>query len=171
MISLQTLRTRLSDLRGAIAISPLLLTVLTIAFVFVADNGTFWSTATQIFSGHPLSYAGYMLAVFSLTLALFSLFAYPWTVKPFLGFIVILSAITSYYVDALGVIIDRDMIQNVMVTTIAESRHLITAGFVIHAGSHPHGGHAGDDLRGQFGVGRRVADGRPEILFLDPARA
>ena len=132
MISLQTLRTRLSDLRGAIAISPLLLTVLTIAFVLVADNGTFWSTATQIFSGHPLSYAGYMLAVFSLTLALFSLFAYPWTVKPFLGFIVILSAITSYYVDALGVIIDRDMIQNVMVTTIAESRHLITAGFVIH---------------------------------------
>lgn len=132
MTPFQTLRTRLSDLRGTFGIPPLLLTVLTIAFVFVADNGTFWATATQIFSGHPLSYAGYMLAVFFLTLALFSLFAYPWTVKPFLICVVILSAITSYYVDALGVIIDRDMIQNVMVTTVAESRHLITAGFVIH---------------------------------------
>ncbi|MCD2311450.1 phosphoethanolamine transferase [Pseudosulfitobacter pseudonitzschiae] len=132
MTSLHPLRTRLNHLRGAIVLSPLMLTVLTIAFVLVADNGTFWSIGTQIFSGHALSFAGYMLAVFFLTLALFSLFAYPWTVKPFLIFIVLLSAVTSYYVDALGVIIDRDMIQNVMVTTMAESRHLITAGFVAH---------------------------------------
>lgn len=43
-----------------------------------------------------------------------------------------LSALTSYYMDRLGVIIDRHMIQNVMATTITESKHLITFGLVSH---------------------------------------
>jgi lipid A ethanolaminephosphotransferase len=132
MTLFQTLRLQSDVLRDAGAITPVMLTALTTAFVFCIDNGTFWSVASDVFSGHALSFAGYMLAVFSLTLALFSLFAFPWSVKPFLIFIVILSAVTSYYVDQLGVIIDRDMIQNVMVTTLAESRHLITPDFVIH---------------------------------------
>ena len=34
--------------------------------------------------------------------------------------------------DSLGVIIDRDMIQNAAVTTFTESKHLITLGFVTH---------------------------------------
>jgi len=53
-------------------------------------------------------------------------------VKPFLVAILVMAAMTSYYVDTLGVIVDRDMIQNIMVTTVAESRHLITAGYVTH---------------------------------------
>lgn len=43
-----------------------------------------------------------------------------------------LSAVTSYYVDTLGIVVDRDMIQNVAVTTFAESKHLITLAFVLH---------------------------------------
>jgi len=105
---------------------------LTVLFTFCAHNATFWSIGADVFSGHPLSFAGYMLAVFALTLGAFSLFALPWVVKPFAIFIVMLGACTSYYMDSLGVIIDRDMIQNVMVTTMAESRHLITLSFVSH---------------------------------------
>jgi lipid A ethanolaminephosphotransferase len=105
---------------------------LTIVLVFCIDNATFWSIATGIFEGHLLSFAGFMLAIMFLTYGAFSLFALPWLVKPFLMFVVILSAVTSYYMDRLGVVIDRDMIQNVMVTTITESKHLITAGFVAH---------------------------------------
>jgi lipid A ethanolaminephosphotransferase len=114
------------------AFSPLTLMALAVGFVFVADNRTFWSIGAQVFSGHPVSFAGFMLAVFSLTLGAFSLFAWPWVVKPFAVFILLLGAVASYYTDTLGVIIDRDMIQNVMVTTVAESKHLITFGFVAH---------------------------------------
>jgi lipid A ethanolaminephosphotransferase len=132
MTPIQSLKHRSAALRERFSVTPVVLTALTIAFVLCADNGSFWTIASDVFAGHPLSYAGYMAAVFFLTLGAFSLFAFPWTVKPFLIFIVILSAMTSYYVDTLGVIIDRDMIQNIMVTTFAESRHLITSGYVIH---------------------------------------
>ncbi|WP_341235418.1 phosphoethanolamine--lipid A transferase [uncultured Sulfitobacter sp.] len=123
---------RSSILRERISISPVLLTVLAIAFVFSVDNSTFWYIASDVFSGHLLSLVGYMGAVFCLTLGAFSLFAFPWTVKPFLISMLILAAMTSYYVDTLGIIVDRDMIQNVMVTTVAESKHLITLGYVTH---------------------------------------
>lgn len=128
----KTLTTRIAYLRDAYPVSPLVLSIATLVFVFYIDNDTFWSIGSDVFAGHPLSFGAYILAVFTLMLSFFSVFAFPWVVKPFLAFIVILSAITSYYMDNLGVIIDRDMIQNVMVTTVTESKHLITASFVLH---------------------------------------
>lgn len=113
-------------------LSPFTLICLAGIFIFGAYNATFWGKASEIFAGHPASFAGYILAVYFLLVSAFSLFGFPWVVKPFLAFIVILSAVTSYYMDSLGVIIDRDMIQNVMVTTITESKHLVTFGFVSH---------------------------------------
>jgi lipid A ethanolaminephosphotransferase len=103
-----------------------------VLFVAVMDNATFWSIGADAFDGHPLSLAAIAAALFSLTLAAFSPFALPWIVKPFAIFILILSSVTSYYMDTLGVFIDREMIQNVMVTTVTESKHLITFGFVAH---------------------------------------
>lgn len=113
-------------------LSPMSVIALTAVFVFFAYNATFWGKAAEIFAGHPVSFVGYILAVYFLLLAAFSIFGFPWLVKPFLVLMVVLSAVTSYYMDSLGVIIDRDMIQNVMVTTLTESKHLITFGFVSH---------------------------------------
>ncbi len=121
---------RMGSLRSAIPLSPITLIVLTCGFIFCAYNATFWSIAVEIFEGHPVSLAAYIAAVFFLLVATFSFFGFPWIVKPFLAVMVILSAVTSFYMDKLGVIIDRDMIQNVMVTTVTESKHLITFGFV-----------------------------------------
>jgi len=70
--------------------------MLTIIFVFCTYNAMFWSIAADVFTGHPLSLAGYMSALFFLTLSAFSFLAFPWIVKPFLGFIVLLSSVTSY---------------------------------------------------------------------------
>lgn len=132
MPPIPALNIRFSNLRNMMQLSPITLIVVTVAFIFCAYNATFWSKASDIFAGHPISFFGYILAVYFLLLAAFSLFGFPWVVKPFLVFVVVLSAVTSYYMDSLGVIIDRDMIQNVMVTTITESKHLITFGFVSH---------------------------------------
>ena len=124
------LKTRFHTLRQAYPLAPIGLVTLTILYIFATMNATFWSIGAEVFAGHPLSFTGYILAVFFLTLAFFAAFSFPWLVKPFLVFMVILSAVTSYYMDTLGVIIDRDMIQNVMVTTVTESKHLFTAGFM-----------------------------------------
>jgi lipid A ethanolaminephosphotransferase len=132
MFATQPFHDSVASLRGALHLSPLSLMAVTVAFAFAAHNATFWSIGADVFAGHPLSFAGFMLAVFALTLGAFSLLAWPWTAKPFAIFIVMLGAVSSYYMDSLGVIIDRDMIQNVMVTTVAESKHLITVSFVLH---------------------------------------
>jgi lipid A ethanolaminephosphotransferase len=132
MTPFQTFISHFNALRISTPVSPILLVALTVAVIFCIDNTTFWSLATQIFEGHPASFAGYMLAIAFLAFGVFSLFAFPWVVKPLLVFIVVLSAVTSYYMDSLGVIVDRDMIQNVMVTTLTESKHLITISFLAH---------------------------------------
>jgi len=130
MTSFASLKTRLSTLRNAWPLSPLSIMALTIAFTFIADNSTFWRIGSEIFLGHSISFFAYVCAVFFLMLAFFSFFSFPWLVKPFGVVMLLTSAVTSYYMDTLGVIIDRDMIQNVMVTTLTESKHLITFGFI-----------------------------------------
>lgn len=132
MITYPIIKTRIHKLRNNYPVSPVVLCALTLVYIFGATNTTFWSIGVEVFAGHLLSFVGFVLAIFCLMLVFFAAFAFPWTVKPFLIFMVILSAVTSYYMDALGVIIDRDMIQNVLVTTITESKHLLTFGFIKH---------------------------------------
>ncbi|MDH5530274.1 MAG: phosphoethanolamine--lipid A transferase, partial [Paracoccaceae bacterium] len=115
-----------------ITISAPAMSICAAAFVFFAYNATYWTKGIEIFSGHMFLLVGYSLIVYFLTLAFFALFSFRLTVKPFLIIILILSAATSYYMDRLGVMIDRDMIQNVVTTTLTESKHLITADFVTH---------------------------------------
>jgi len=114
------------------ALRPVVLTAFTTLFVLVAYNATFWTRGLDVFIGHEGAFAVFGVALYFLTLAFFALFSLPYLVKPFLIFILILSAVTSYFMDTLGVMIDREMIQNAMVTTLTESKHLITIGFISH---------------------------------------
>ena len=122
----------LNRLRTELVARPLTLLASVILFVLLVDNNTFWRIGSDVFSGHPFAFAGMVAALYCLTVAVFSPFALPVFVKPFSIFILILSSVTGYYMDTLGAFIDREMIQNVMVTTVTESKHLITIGFLLH---------------------------------------
>ena len=122
----------LRRLRAQLVVRPLTLLGSVVLFVLLVDNNTFWRIGSDVFSGHPFAFAGMVAALYCLTVAVFSPFALPVFVKPFSIFILILSSVTGYYMDTLGAFIDREMIQNVMVTTVTESKHLITMGFLLH---------------------------------------
>ena len=122
----------LNRLRTELVARPLTLLASVVLFVLLVDNNTFWRIGSDVFSGHPFAFAGMVAALYCLTVAVFSPFALPIFVKPFSIFILILSSVTGYYMDTLGAFIDREMIQNVMVTTVTESKHLITIGFLLH---------------------------------------
>ena len=113
-------------------LAPVSLAVLVAGALLLGYNATFWAKGAEIFAGHPVKFLLLDLAILSLTCAFFALFAFRWTVRPFLAAMLILTAVTSYYMDTLGVIIDRDMIQNVATTTFTESKHLLTPGFALH---------------------------------------
>lgn len=102
------------------------------AFIMAADNLTFWQRGWEIFDGNLRQLAGWGLAVSMLTLLTLTLFGFRWLLRPMAAVLLILASVTSYYMDSLGIVIDREMIQNAMLTTVTESKHLITVHFLIH---------------------------------------
>ncbi len=113
-------------------IHPIVLMMGVAIFIIAFDNGTFWQEGFEKFPEHPGQFAVLIGAVFFLFMAIMSIFGGRWVVKPAMAFFLILSAVSSYYVDKLGVVIDRDMVQNVVTTTFNEGKHLITISFVSH---------------------------------------
>lgn len=113
-------------------LSALSLNTLTALFIMIADNRTFWRLGYGLFDGQIPAQMVFGTAVLALTLLIITFFGFRWLQKPVIAFLLILSAVTSYYMDTLGIIIDRDMIQNAMATTFNESKHLITFSFVLH---------------------------------------
>ena len=113
-------------------LSPTTLNLAVAAFIMAVDNRTFWSRGVAIFDESWLSLVLFGGAVWAMTLFLLTLFGFRWLQKPVAVFALMLSAVTSYFMDTLGVMIDRDMIQNAVTTTVAESKHLLTPDFLLH---------------------------------------
>jgi lipid A ethanolaminephosphotransferase len=119
-------------LANAPVLSPLALNVAVATYLIALCNQTFWGHLLRIFDGWTVAAVVFAAAVWALVLLVISLLAVRWLQKPVLVALLVTAAVTSYYVDVLGVVVDRDMIQNAMTTTFAESRHLITAQFAGH---------------------------------------
>jgi lipid A ethanolaminephosphotransferase len=113
-------------------LSPLALNLAVATYLMALCNRTFWGHLLRIFDGWTLSAIVFAAAVWALMLLVISLLAVRRLQKPMLVALLIVAAVTSYYVDVLGVVVDRDMIQNAMTTTFAESKHLVTAQFIGH---------------------------------------
>ncbi len=113
-------------------LSWLSLNILVTSYLLAACNLTFWRLNAEIFDHAWVTVVIFGVAVWALTMLLVTFFAFRWWQKPVLAVLLILAAVTSYYMDTLGVVIDREMIQNAMTTTLQESKHLITFGFISH---------------------------------------
>jgi lipid A ethanolaminephosphotransferase len=118
------------DLRPAF--TPLALNLIVTTYLLALCNATFWGHLVRIFEGRMLLGAVFAGAMWALLFLVVSLLAVRHVQKPVLVAMLLIAAVSSYYADKLGVIVDREMIQNAMTTTFAESRHLITADFILH---------------------------------------
>lgn len=114
------------------AISAAWLNIIVSGYIMAACNATFWRRGYDIFDGNLTRQLVFGAAIWAVTLLTVTLFGFRWLQKPVLIGLLVLSSVTSYYMDTLGVVIDRDMIQNAATTTFTESRHLITPGFIGH---------------------------------------
>ena len=115
-----------------ISLSAGTLSLIVAAVLMAAYNATFWSRGAEIFRSHPGQLIVFGLAIYALLVSFVGVFSFRPIVRPALAVLLIVSAVTSYYMDTLGVMIDRDMIQNVATTTLTESKHLLTFGIVAH---------------------------------------
>lgn len=113
-------------------LSPLALNVIVASYIMAACNRTFWAVGAKIFAGNVLDLVVFGGAIWALTLLIISIFGPGWLQKPVLVFMLVLSAVTSFYMDSFGTVIDREMIQNAMTTTVTEAKHLVTPEFLAH---------------------------------------
>jgi lipid A ethanolaminephosphotransferase len=117
---------------GRPTLSPFLLNALVATYLLALCNTTFWGHLFRIFDGRTVSGLVFAGAVWALMMLVISVLAVRRAQKPVLVALLITAGVTSYYVEVLGVVVDREMIQNAMTTTFAESKHLITLHFVGH---------------------------------------
>ncbi len=117
--------------RNRIVVGPVAMMAGTAVFILAVDNRTFWTKGLEVFPGHVGQLAVLGLALFFLMLAIFSLFASRITLQPFLALVLILSSVTSYCMDHLGIFIDRDVIQNLNLNSIGNSAEIVTLDFIL----------------------------------------
>ncbi len=117
---------------AAPVLPPFLLNAVVATYLLLLCNATFWQHLFRIFAGRMVTALVFAGAVWALMFLVLSVLALRRMQKPVLVALIMIAAVTSYYVDVLGVVVDRDMIQNAMTTTFAESKHLITPHFATH---------------------------------------
>ncbi|GHF42422.1 phosphoethanolamine transferase [Seohaeicola zhoushanensis] len=106
--------------------------MLVATYMLAMFNAGFWTRLTTVFKGDPLHVILFGAAVWTLTVFTLSLVSLPRLHRPAAAAILLLAAASAWYQDQLGILIDKLMIQNVMNTTVAESRHLVTGAYVRH---------------------------------------
>jgi len=107
------------------ALTHLSLNLIASAYMLAVLNAGYWSRMVQILDANPTQIGLFSLVTLGLTVLTLEFFGPGRLQKPTLAVLILLAASASYYERAFGVLIDRDMVRNVLSTTINESRHLI----------------------------------------------
>ncbi|MBW7930241.1 MAG: sulfatase-like hydrolase/transferase [Gammaproteobacteria bacterium] len=106
--------------------TPLALNMAVAGYLLASCNTGFWRHFLQASGGQAsLLLAGGLVAWLLLVL-LASVAGLGRAQRPALALLVLLAAAPAFYVDSYGIVVDREMVQNVMVTTTSEARHLLT---------------------------------------------
>ncbi|WP_085440830.1 phosphoethanolamine transferase [Magnetofaba australis] len=112
---------------------PWQLILLVSLFIAITGNAAFFHGVLEIY---PWSeHSGFLISVgvvFTLLVMLLaSLFGLLLSIKFTLSLFLIIAAVTGYYADALGVIVDKEMINNALQTNAAEAADVITGGMIM----------------------------------------
>lgn len=104
------------------------------SYLVIVLNGAFWQKANRIFAGAPGDIITFGAAIWVLTFLTLTLTSLRWLHRPAVAALIVIAAVADYYQSRFGILIDREMIQNAMLTTVTESKHLVTADFLLHVG-------------------------------------
>ncbi len=113
-------------------IGSITLCLLTTAYLLVVTNQTFWSKAFGYFAADRFGFSIFVIGIAAASLGVVTFFSAKYVTKPFLIFFVIVASAASWFTDSFGVIVDKEMIRNAVVSTGAEAGHLITGRFALH---------------------------------------
>lgn len=99
-------------------------------YIVVSLNAVFWRHMAEVFADTPLQGSLFAATVFALTLLTLELLGPGRLQKPVAATLILIAAAANHFGQTLGIVIDREMVRNVLETTMTESRHLMTAGAI-----------------------------------------
>lgn len=116
--------------RCSLQMSPSRLTLLAAWFFITFTNLSFWQAAINAIgtdSTHKVLFLAtlYLLLITWLNQIL-SLLLLPWLFKPLLSILLIGAAATAYFMDSYGIVIDREMVRNTLMTDPREAGELLS---------------------------------------------
>lgn len=103
------------------------LNLIVAVYVLAMLNAGFWHRMGLVFGESPLQFALFSVVILALTVLTLEFFGPGRLQRPVAAVLILMAAGANYYEQTFGVLIDREMVRNVMETTVTESRHLITA--------------------------------------------
>ncbi|MCV2867688.1 phosphoethanolamine--lipid A transferase [Defluviimonas sp. WL0002] len=106
------------------------LNLIVAVYILAILNTGFWNRLIDIFGDSPFQAALFATSIFALTVLTLEFLAPGRLQRPVATVLILVSASAHYYERAFGVLIDREMVRNVLETTVTESRHLMTMGAV-----------------------------------------
>lgn len=105
------------------------LLLLVTGWVIGVDNFSFFGNVLKTYGTAPAmlpALLSLVLAFAAVSVLLVAPFAFGRATKPVLIVLLLISALTAYFMDSYGVVINDEMLQNVVQTNPAEARDLIT---------------------------------------------
>ncbi len=125
------------DKKGLI-LGPSRLTLLAAWFFITFTNFSFWSVAFKVIGTDSIGHLAFLAALYILLIVwlnqLLSILLLPWLFKPVLSILLIGAATTAYFMDSYGVMIDREMIRNTLMTDHREATELLNLKMVVYFG-------------------------------------
>ncbi len=126
---------KIQTLKKIPAVSQSFLIVLTALFLVLFDNASFFSNVVKIypatFSSLPFLVSLFFLLL-SFIIVLFAIVSYKHTIKPVLMIILLISAVSSYFMNSYNIIIDENMLRNIIQTNPSEALDLINIKLILY---------------------------------------
>jgi len=111
-------------------LAPHTVTVLSSLWIAIACNYPLWHALLQLHATPRLRDMAFMvvfaIAIAAVQSALTSLFAWRWTLKPFIGTMLLVAAAGAYFMLSYGIVIDSTMMVNVLQTDPHEAGDLLS---------------------------------------------
>lgn len=117
------------DEKKGLSIGPVKFTLLAAWFFITFCNFSFWGAAFKAIGTDSAAHITFLIAIYVLLISwlnqALSILLLPWLFKPLLTIVLIGAAATAYFMDTYGVMIDKEMIRNTMMTDPREAGELL----------------------------------------------
>lgn len=126
---------KISVLKAIPPVSQSAIIIITALFLVLFDNVSFFSNVVKIYPftlSNTLFLISLVFLLFAFIILILTIVSYKHTIKPALITVLLISSVTSYFMNSYNIVIDENMIRNTLQTNFSEALDLLNIKLVIY---------------------------------------